>query len=359
MIPRVALGLLFCLLLILPSRADSQTAVAVYGVDVDVTASDAVSAREKAVLTGQRQALTQLAGWFAPGTTASPPGDAQITDMVADYQVESEKVSSVRYIGQMTFRFRADAVASWLQQSGVNAAVESGPPVLLLLVQTSGGKNLLFEDGNAWLAAWNQHRPADGLVRMLLPKGDAADAAAITADAALAGDSGKLQALAARYGVGEVVVAATSGDQAGLALSVKRYTAAGSIGGFDDKFSGDPDTTYLAAIDRVATQLQQDWIGQDHAATAAAGSSSVEQRLTVEAPVSSLAQWSELNRRLAAVGTVRHVDIVYLMRGRAELDLFFTGDRNQLAGALAQQALLLQDTPDGRSTLTLGGGAQP
>jgi len=47
------------------------------------------------------------------------------------------------------------------------------------------------------------------------------------------------------------------------------------------------------------------------------------------------------------------------MRGRAELDLFFTGDRNQLAGALAQQALLLQDTPDGRSTLTLGGGAQP
>jgi hypothetical protein len=358
MTARVALGLLFCLLLILPSRANSQTAVAVYGVDVDVTASDAVSAREKAVLTGQRQALTQLAGWFAPGTTASLPGDAQITDMVADYQVESEKVSSVRYIGQMTFRFRADAVASWLQQSGINAAVDTGPPVLLLLVQTSGGKNLLFEDGNAWLAAWNQHRPADGLVRMLLPKGDAADAA-ITADAALAGDSAKLQALATRYGVGEVVVAAASGDQAGLALSVKRYTAAGSIGGFDDKFSGDPDTTYLAAIDRVATQLQQDWIGQDHAATAAAGSSSVEQRLTVEAPVSSLGQWSELNRRLAAVGTVRHVDVVYLMRGRAELDLFFTGDRSQLAGALAQQALLLQDTPDGRSTLTLGGGAQP
>ncbi|HEX7198277.1 MAG TPA: DUF2066 domain-containing protein, partial [Dongiaceae bacterium] len=266
MIPRVALGLLFCLLLILPSRADSQTAVAVYGVDVDVTASDAVSAREKAVLTGQRQALTQLAGWFAPGTTASLPGDAQITDMVTDYQVESEKVSSVRYIGQMTFRFRADAVASWLQQSGINAAVESGPPVLLLLVQTSGGKNLLFEDGNAWLAAWNQHRPADGLVRMLLPKGDAADAAAITADAALAGDSAKLQALATRYGVGEVVVAAASEDQAGLAISVKRYTAAGSIGGFDDKFAGDPDTTYLAAVDRLATQLQQDWIGQDHAA---------------------------------------------------------------------------------------------
>lgn len=360
MILRAALGMLFCLLIALPSVARAETAVAVYGIDVDVTASDAVSAREKAVATGQRQALTELLGWYAPGSTASLPADAQITDMVADYQVESEKVSSVRYIGQMTFRFRADAVASWLQQSGINAAVDAGPPVLLLLVQTSGGKNLLFEPGNDWLAAWNQHRPADGLVRMLLPKGDATDAGAITADAALAGDNAKLQALAARYGVGEVVVAAASADQAGVALSVKRYTVAGAIGGFDDKLAGDPDTAYLAAIDRLATQLQQDWIGQDHAAAGSTGaSSSVEQRVTVEVPIGSLAQWSELNRRLAAVGTVRHVDVVYLMRGRAELDLFFSGDRNQLAGALAQQALLLQDTPDGQSTLTLGGSMQP
>jgi hypothetical protein len=359
MILRAALGMLFCLLVILPSRAGAETAVAVYGIGVDVTSSDAVSAREKAVLAGQRQALTQVLGWFAPGATASLPGDTQITDMVADYQVESEKVSSVRYIGQMTFRFRADALAGWLQQSGVNAAVEAGPPVLLLLVQTSGGKNLLFDAGNAWLDAWNQHRPADGLVRMLLPKGDAADAGTITADAALAGDNAKLQALATRYGVGEVVVAAAAADQAGVALSVKRYTAAGAIGGFDDKLAGDPDAADLAAIDRLATQIQQDWISQNHAAAGAASSSSVEQRLTVEVPVGSLAQWSELNRRLAAVGTVRHVDVVYLMRSRAELDLLFTGDRNQLAGALAQQALLLQDTPDGQSTLTLGGGTQP
>jgi hypothetical protein len=358
MILRAALGMLFCLLIVLPSRAGAETAVAVYGVGVDVTSSDAVSAREKATLAGQRQALTQVLGWLAPGTTAALPGDAQITDMVADYQVESEKVSSVRYIGQMTFRFRTDALAGWLQQNGVNVAVGAGPPVLLLLVQTSGGKNLLFDAGNAWLAAWNQHRPADGLVRMLLPKGDAADSAAITADAALAGDNAKLQALATRYGAGEVVVAAAAADQAGVALAVKRYTVAGAIGGFDDKLAGDPDT-YLAAIDRLATQIQQDWISQNHAAAGSASSSSVEQRLTVEVPVGSLAQWSELNRRLAAVGTVRHVDVVYLMRGRAELDLLFTGDRTQLAGALAQQALLLQDTPDGQSTLTLGGGSQP
>ena len=356
MILRAALGMLFCLLFALPCRADNQPAMAVPGVNVDVTASDAVSAREKALLEGQRQALTTLLSQLAtPADIAKLPplSDAQITDMVADYQVESEKVSSVRYIGQITFRFRGDAVSSYLGQGGVTTNVGAGPPVLVLPVLTSGGKNLLFEDGNTWLAAWNQHRPADGVVRLVLPLGDAADVAAISGDEALAGDSAKLQALATRYGVGEVVVADATVDAGNVALAVKRYTPAGAVGGFEDKFAGDPDAAFVAAIDRVATQAQQDWIAQNQV------TSSVEQRLTVEAPLDSLAQWSEMNRRFAAVATLRHVDVVYLMRGRAELDLVFVGDRGQLVQALGQQGMLLQDTADGQTTLSLAGGPQP
>jgi hypothetical protein len=356
MILRAALGMLFCLLFALPCRADNQPAMAVPGVNVDVTASDAVSAREKALLEGQRQALTTLLSQLAtPADIAKLPplSDAQITDMVADYQVESEKVSSVRYIGQITFRFRADAVSSYLGRGGITTNVGTGPPVLVLPVLTSGGKNLLFEDGNSWLAAWNQHRPADGVVRLVLPLGDAADVAAITADEALAGDSAKLQALATRYGVGEVVVADAKVDPGNLALAVKRYTPVGAVGGFEDKFAGEPDAAFVAAIDRVATQTQQDWIAQNRV------TSSVEQRLTVEAPLGSLAQWSEMNRRFAAVATLRHVDVVYLMRGRAELDLVFVGDRGQLAQALGQQGMVLQDTADGQTTLSLAGGTQP
>jgi len=356
MILRAALGMLFCLLFALPGRADNQPAMAVPGVSVDVTASDAVSAREKALLEGQRQALTTLLNQLAtPADIAKLPplSDAQITDMVADYQVESEKVSSVRYIGQIDFRFRADAVNNYLGRGGISTNVTAGPPVLVLPVLTSGGKNLLFEDGNTWLAAWNQHRPADGVVHLVLPLGDAADVASISGDEAMAGDSAKLQALATRYGVAEVVVADAKVDPGNLALAVKRYSPAGPVGGFEDKFAGDPDTAFVAAIDRVATQTQQDWIAQNRV------TSSVEQRLTVEAPLGSLAQWSEMNRRFAAVATLRHVDVVYLMRGRAELDLVFVGDRGQLAQALGQQGMVLQDTADGQTTLSLAGGTQP
>ena len=47
------------------------------------------------------------------------------------------------------------------------------------------------------------------------------------------------------------------------------------------------------------------------------------------------------------------------MRGRAELDLVFVGDRGQLTQALGQQGMMLQDTADGQTTLSLAGGTQP
>ena len=355
MILRAALGMLFCLLAVLPARADSQGAIAVYGIDVDVTAADAVSAREKAVLAGQRQGLGQALSMVAsPADVARLPAlsDAQITDMVADYEVEQEKVSTVRYIGRLTFRYRTDALASYLQQNGIGFSVGTAPPVLVLPVMAGSDGNLLWEDSNAWRAAWIQHPPTEGLVPFRLPKGDAADQA-VSADDALAGNIGKLQPLAGRYGANEVVVATAAADSGGVALSVKRYAAAGAVGGFQDKLAGDPDAAYAAAIDRVATQVQRDWVDQNRV------SSGVEQSLTVEAAVGNLAQWAEMNRRLAAVGTLRQVELVYLMRGRAEMNLVFLGDRDQLARALGQQALVLQNSADGRATLSLAGGATP
>jgi len=359
MMLRAALGLLFCLLLVLPAlpaRADSQAAIAAYGINVDVSAADAVSAREKALLEGQRQGLNQVLAMLAqPADLARLPAlsDAQITDMVFDYAVESEKVSTVRYIGRVTFRYRVDSLAAYLQQAGIPFSVGVAPPALVLPVLTSQGKNLLFEDANAWRAAWEQHAPADGLVKLVLPNGDAADVGAVTGEEAVAGDAAKLGAFGVRYGAGEVLVADAQPDSAGITLSVKRYGASGALGGYDDKLAGDPDSAYMAAIDRVATQAQQDWIDQNRV------SSDVEQRLTVEAAVGSLGQWAEMNRRLAAVGTLRHVEVIYLMRGRAQLDLVFIGDRGELQRSLGQQALLLQDGPGGQVTLSLAGGTQP
>ena len=75
-----------------------------------------------------------------------------------------------------------------------------------------------------------------------------------------------------------------------------RFGIAGPTGTFQDKVAGDPanpDAAYAQAIDHIADRFQQDWIAQNQV------SSSVEQRLTVDASINGLAQWAELRRRLA------------------------------------------------------------
>lgn len=355
MILRAALGLMFCLFFVLPARADSAGVIAVRGIDVDVTAGNAVDAREQAVLQGQRKGLRQALLMLAAPADVDrlpPLSDSQITDLVADYEVESEQTSTVRYIGKLAFRYRLDAISALLQQNGVAAAAGSSPPVLVLPVLVSGGKNLLWGDGNAWRDAWTAHPPSGGLVEIMLPKGDVDDATTITPDQAAAGDVAKLQALAAHYGVGDVaVVTATPiANGPGLNLTVSRFGIAGPTGSFQDQVAGDPahpEAAYGQAIDRIADRFQQDWIAQNRV------TSSVEQRLTVDAPIAGLAQWAELRRRLASVATLRHVDVIYLMQSHAELDLVFVGDRDQLARSLQQRALLLKDGADGHTTLEL------
>ena len=360
MILRAALGLMLCLFIALPAKADSGALIAVRGIDVDVTAGNAVDAREQAILQGQRKGLRQAMLMLAPAGDVDrlpPLSDSQITDLVADYEVESEQTSTVRYIGKLAFRYHLDAVGALLQQNGIAAGAAASPPVLVLPVLAAGGKYVLWGDGNAWRDAWSAHPPSGGLVELMLPKGDPTDVAAITADQAVAGDVAKIQALAAHYGVGDVAVALARPDAntGALAFSVTRYAIVGLSGNFQDQVAGDPtnpEAAYGQAIDRIADRFQQDWIAQNQV------TSSVEQRLTVEAPISGLAQWAELRRRLASIATLRRVDVIYLMQSHAELDLVFIGDRDQLARQLQQRALLLKDTGDGHTTLGLA-GVQP
>ena len=360
---RATFALILCLFAGLAGApsASAQTAgiIAVRGIDVDVTAGNAVDAREKAVLQGQRKGLREALLMLAPAADVDripALSDSQITDLVADYEVESEQTSTVRYIGKLAFRYRVDGLSTLLQQNGVSANTAPSPPVLVLPVLVAGGKHLLWEDGNSWRTAWAAHPPSSGLVALKLPKGDASDAAAITGDQAAAGDLAKLQALASQYGVGDVAVATVQPDPSGtIAVSVSRYGIAGASGTFQDKVTGDPanpDAAYAQAIDHIADRFQQDWISQNQV------SSSVEQRLTVDASINGLAQWAELRRRLTAVTTLHQVDVVYLMQNHAEIDLVFVGDRDQLARALQQRALLLKDTSDGHTTLELA-GTQP
>lgn len=330
-------------------RAQSEESFTVRGVKVDVTADSAAAARDQAIVAGQRKAFDELLLTLATAEDVArlpPLDDDSIGNMVLDFQVESESVSTVRYIGELAFRFRAAPVQQYLEQGGANYAVGATRPALVLPVLTRDSQSLLWDEGNDWLAAWSQSSVDGTLVSFVVPLGDLTDLAAIDAARALDGDAAALQAITMRYGAGDVIVAEVrpsvdpATDEARIDLNATRYTPAGPDDTLQDSLSAPggaaalPDL-YRQAAQRVSGFLQTQWKQENLV------SSTVEQRLAVVAPLDSLDGWVDLRRRLGDIPVVRRTDLLALSRAEARLDLVFFGDQAQLARALAQRDLTL------------------
>ena len=230
-------------------------------VKVDATAENAAAAREAARIDGQRRALSAVIERLSGSPDAKPPklDDKAITDMVASFEVRNERMSAVRYLADYTFHFRPSKVRRLVKvvepaateerrdksagETKSNASAEGGSRAIVVLpVFKDGGDIALWDDPNAWRAAWSQRSTAAGPARLILPLGDAEDLAAIDAGQAEAGQSQALTAIAQRNGGSEAVVALATalrpaGGLSGLEVSVKRYRSGRLLDAQDKSFT--------------------------------------------------------------------------------------------------------------------------
>lgn len=364
---RRRIGIAAAILLALTGFGQGEAAAAepdlytVSDIDVDVTAESAVAARDQAILLAQRRAYDKLLLQVADAEAAAslPPLDSnQIADLVEDFDVVSERSSTVRYIGKFNFHFRADAVRRLLEQNGVRYAVLTSPPVLVLPVLTADGQSVLWSDVNTWHVAWQNHPTGGSLVPVKLPLGDLSDMGALDAPQALAGDVAKLLPLALRYGAqSALVVEATlgadpAGDARQVVLAAKRYDARGVVDSFTDEIDGTGvglDELYSQAIDRVMQRIQTAWKQQNLV------SSSVEQTVAVAVPIADYGGWLDIRRRLAQINTIRRVEVRSLRLDGARVEIVYVGDLAQLEQALGTRSLIL--TSDGGDMVLLPAGA--
>jgi Uncharacterized protein conserved in bacteria (DUF2066) len=361
------IGIAAAVLLALAGFADRDAAATepdlytVSDIDVDVTAESAVAARDQAILLAQRRAYDKLLLQVADADAAAALpqlSNEQIADLVEDFDVVSERSSTVRYIGKYNFHFRADAVRRLLEENGVRYAVLTSPPVLVLPVLTAEGQSMLWSDANGWFVAWQNHPTAGSLVPVKLPLGDLSDMGTIDAAYALAGNITKLTPLALHYGAQSALVleATLTADPASgarkLALAAQRYDFHGLVESFTDEVEGtgdDLEQLYDQAIDRVMQRIQTAWKQQNLV------SSSVGQTIDVAVPIADYAAWLLIRRRLAQINTIQRVEMRSLRLDLARLEITYVGDFAQLEQALGTRSLTLTD--DGGDMVLLPAGA--
>jgi len=330
------------------SQAVAQSDVfRVSGIDVDVSSTDAVTARRQALREGQQAGLERLLRRLVPAEEhprLPRVWELPIDRYVQNFEINEEELSTTQYVAQITVAYEPEAVRQLLQDAKLPfAETTSAPLVVLPLYEDAGGPRLWPEEGNIWWQAWVDNLDPERLLRMIMPLGDLQDMAIVTTDDVRAADPGPLSTLARRYGGEDVlVVTAIPAPEAAGPPSV-RLTAR-RIGAIDASgeplgFTGGEDQTLedvLAdAVRRLQDRLDEQWKRSNLLRFDQGG------LMVVDIPITRLSDWVNVSRGLDSLPEVRRVEIETFARSNVRVELEYIGDQPRLEQAFARLGLAL------------------
>lgn len=223
----------------LPAAAESLYDVA--KVRVDVTAKDAVVAREQGMAKAESRAMQVLLGRLVPlrsqaGLPAFSHGE--IEGLVAGIAIRSEKTSATRYIGVLDVRFYPDAVRQFLASRSIPVVEDRASAISVVPVMLEGGR--MDRDGSAdWREAWERLDLTNAVApATLVAPRETLDAA--TVKAVLAGDEDAYAGMRSVYGYGGLVIAAGEIVDGFVRVHLAGEDAAGTV-----------NTVVTSAVDRA------------------------------------------------------------------------------------------------------------
>jgi hypothetical protein len=206
---------------------------------------------------------------------------------------------------------------------------------------------------------------------LVRPTSDIRNAVLIGAEQAVRGDDDRLTAIARHYRAASVLVAVAGfrmgaggeGGQAAqpfLQVTLSRMGTALTEQTRLESFVLRAGESREAAIGRavavIADQIQEEW-KRDNRLRFGVG-----KELSITVPLTSLADWLYIKRRLAGVAFIRRSDLLYLSRSQARLRINYIGDEDQLTLALVENNIILERGPTTwilRRTQKDRGGAEP
>ncbi|MDG2033089.1 MAG: DUF2066 domain-containing protein [Rhodospirillales bacterium] len=340
--------------------AQQNNAFTIVSVNVDITSKSSADARQKALAYGQRQAFERLMRRIViSGDLARVPKltKSEIDEYVLDFAVVNEKNSPIRYLADLTYRFKARDIRGLLRGLEIRFAETLSKPVLLLPVYEAAAAKFLWDNPNPWREHLAQQALRDGLVPVTLPAADLRDIGLIGPEQALAGDEPRIKAIGLRYGVDTVMVthatlSAGAGGRPSLRVNVISYGSdkrAGKLGFSAGQQRGETIEGLIQRAARLTVAKIEDRWKEDNLLQ-------FEQDAVLAAavPIGSLTEWVEVQRRLNRIAVIQKLDLVLFSRNEARINIYYLGDEEQLSLALAQADMQLRQD-EGNWVLQLKG----
>ncbi|MFO1084442.1 MAG: DUF2066 domain-containing protein [Reyranellaceae bacterium] len=314
-------------------------------VDVDVTAADALQAREQGIREARRKAAVLLVARMVPAedrAKVATPDDARLESMVRGIEFVRERTAPGRYIATLNVVFSPGPVKAWLGEGGAKTAETVSRPALVIPLWKGPSGVEPLDDRNAWREAWRALDTAGSAVPLTLLRGDQLDQNAVTAEQAYVGDVSALARLVERYRTPVIVVAVVEGDKdAGpLTVSGLRYDAQTGARSEIAKETVPGAAELGEAARKMHARLDEQWRSM---ATVRRDS---QDALEVYVPIRALGDWVQVRQRLGAVPAVKNIQVRTLEADRADLRLEYFGTPEELQRILAQAGLTLDRDAD-------------
>ncbi|CCQ72847.1 conserved exported protein of unknown function [Magnetospira sp. QH-2] len=340
-----------CLLIAFAWSWSSARAADAYAVTlpVDVSAASAAAAREQALADGRVAAfrvlmerMTLAEDW--PRLPEVLP--EELPSFLRDISVANEKTSEVRYLADLTVRYRAEDIRDLLRAYDIPFAETFSKPVMVLPVYGAGTNFILWDEPNPWREAWQRLPASSGLVPLAHPIGDLQDMTMVDVNQARDGSLEPIGRMAQRYGTDDVLVPSAevaldpTGQRYQATISVKRFGPATWMSkSFTEIGESEPGESEARFLDRLVTQVaarvEDEWKRDNLLRFDSMGV------VAVTVPVNALPEWLAIRKSLGNVAVISQVDVVLLVRDEVRLNLHHIGDIDQLALALAQADLTL------------------
>lgn len=330
---------------------------AVTGVDVDVTDTDAATARTKAIIQAQVKAFNMLADRL--GGAGSAEKFADLTDkdigrMLRSLSIEEEHTGPGRYIGKLTVRFLPAKLRPLFGKYGIAVVEDQAPAFVVIPVWKGPNGPVLWED-NPWRKAWLDLKAEQSTVPIIIPLGDLVDTGAITPAQALAQDANKLDALKLRYDARAILVAiASPGTAGGVHATMIGDSPLGRVT-FDKLYESEDGAVASAAnaaAQRFHAVMIEKWRATKtraiaeaktrEAASQEAARAAAMQSVSVAVPFSGNGEWNSIRKRLISTPGVMRVDISTIAGNGAVIQLGYANGLQSLQSSLQGSGLNLR-----------------
>jgi hypothetical protein len=344
-----------------PARAaDSLYTVA--KISVDVTAKDAVAAREMGMAEAEQRAVMTVLKRIVPTSAYSSLPEISKDDietLVNGVSIRSEQNSTTRYLAVLDISLNEQALQQFLQDQNISFSEARAPSISILPLMLDGG-SVKSEGAEGWREAWEDldlsHSVTPATILRPRPDLDAG-----TVKAVLAGNPPALASMQEDYNYGQLFIAVGELDHGQFVTRLAGTDAVGPIT-FEqsDKLTGDAKTAARNAAGIAFGVLENRWkMSQEGEAPATEvkheegtgtgaeteGKSNepaeVPRNVVAEVEFSGLKDWQDIRGRLMNIAGIQGLEVNSLSARAASITFDYAGSLGKLQTELGQNGFEL------------------